>query len=57
MNVNDLEEVNNQDIDRDVIEIGKVLYIAKVFSNLLVNENNDKIISTKRIKLSIMMRF
>ena len=35
--VNDLEEVSDQDTDCDVTEIGKVLYIAKVFSNLLVN--------------------
>ena len=40
--VSDLEEVSDQDIDSDVIEWGKVLYIAKVFSNLFVN---DKIIS------------
>ena len=33
----DLEEVSNQDTDSDVIEREKVLYIAKVFSNLLIN--------------------
>ena len=33
----DLGEVSDQ-TDSDVIDWGKVLYIAKVFSNLLVNE-------------------
>ena len=37
MKVSDLEEVSDQDTDSDVIERGKVLYIVKVFSNLLVN--------------------
>ena len=35
--VSDLEEVSDQDTDSDVIEWGKVLYIAKMHSNLLVN--------------------
>ena len=35
--VSNLEEVSDQNIDSDVIEWGKVLYIAKVFSILLVN--------------------
>ena len=33
--VSGLEEVSDQDTDIDVTELGKVLYIAKVFSNLL----------------------
>ena len=37
VNVSDLEEVSDQDTDSDVTEWGKVLYIAKMFSNLLVN--------------------
>ena len=37
MKVSDLEEVSNQDTDSDVIEWGKVLFIAKVFSNLFLN--------------------
>ena len=36
--VSDLEEVSDQDTDSDVTEWVRVLYIAKVFSNLLVNE-------------------
>ena len=51
MKVSNLEEISYQDIDSDVIEWGKVLYIAKVFSILLLMENNDKIISIKRIKV------
>ena len=35
--VSDLEEVSNQDTDSDVIKWEKVLCIAQVFSNLLVN--------------------
>ena len=32
-----MKEVSDQDTDSDIIERGKVLYVAKVFSNLLVN--------------------
>ena len=35
--VSDLEAVSNQDTDSDVIQWGKVMYIAEVFSNLHVN--------------------
>ena len=49
MKISDLEEISDQDIDSDVIEYGKVLYIAKVFSNLLVN---DKIRNIKGINLA-----
>ena len=35
--VSDLEDVSNQNTDSDLIEWGKVLYTAKVFSNLFVN--------------------
>ena len=35
--VSDLEEVSEQNTDSNAIERGKVLYIAKVFSNLLLN--------------------
>ena len=37
MKVSDLEEVSDQDTDSEVIEWGKVLFIAKVFSNLFLN--------------------
>ena len=35
--VSDLEEASDKNTDSDLIERGKVLYIAKVFSNLFVN--------------------
>ena len=35
--ISDFEEVSDQDTDSDVTEWGKVLYMAKVFSNLLLN--------------------
>ena len=35
--VSDLKEVSDQGPDSDVIEWGKVLYVAKVFSHLFVN--------------------
>ena len=35
--VSDLKEVSDQNTDSNAIERGKVLYIAKVFSNLLLN--------------------
>ena len=35
--VSDLEEASDQNTDGDLIERGKVFYIAKVFSNLFVN--------------------
>ena len=37
VNVRDFEEVSDQDTDSDVIEWGKFMYVAKVFSNLYVN--------------------
>ena len=37
MKVSDLEEISDQDTDSDVTEWGKVLFIAKVFSNLFLN--------------------
>ena len=40
MKVSGLEEVSDQDTDSDVTEWGNILYIAKVFSNLFVNEES-----------------
>ena len=54
--VSNLEEVSDQDTDSNIIEWVKVCsYIAKVFSNLLLMENSNKIISIKRVKLHFMV--